>query len=333
MKYLLFFTFLFCMGFYCPIQVQAQNELPINTNRYALQFDGIDDVVEMSDHYAYENLEHLTVEFWAKNYNVRKMATLVDYIDSSNTRGTWAFRAYKRDVRWFIGNEGNYHGRERIAPKQNVWQHYAFIYNGTQQTFQFYLDGNLIIERPAPAPIKGAATLLRIGNDIPGMGSFAFHGLIDELRLWNKALSQTDVQQLMYGTAHYQEDHLIAYWSFDEGFGTTAGDQSTYQNHGQIYGANWHTDTPFQERQVIGLSGNWLSVYPNPVSTEARFLINPTDQLPDYIELVDINGKLIQSLPVNSTYFTYDLSQLSSGTYFFKAKGNSRYKAVSVIVE
>ena len=36
---------------------------------------------------------------------------------------------------------------------------------------------------------------------------------------------------------------LVGYWNFDEGYGNIAKDESGYNNHGEVSGANWTSDS------------------------------------------------------------------------------------------
>jgi len=62
-----------------------------------------------------------------------------------------------------------------------------------------------------------------------------FNGSIDEVAIYNKALTQEEIQANMSTKLTGAEDGLVAYYSFDDG---TATDNSTGDNNGTIYGAS-----------------------------------------------------------------------------------------------
>ena len=88
--------------------------------------------------------------------------------------------------------------------------------NGTKK---IYLNGN--VENTASVTFSGVGTgkALNFGTRAPPTQSFA--GLLDEVRLYNRALTQSEVSSL-YNFA----PGPVGYWNFDEGTGTTAFDTS-----------------------------------------------------------------------------------------------------------
>jgi hypothetical protein len=55
-------------------------------------------------------------------------------------------------------------------------------------------------------------------------------GTIDELRAWNVARSESDIQSTMHRRLAGNEPGLVGYWSFDDGSGTSATDSSPTGN-------------------------------------------------------------------------------------------------------
>ncbi len=71
----------------------------------------------------------------------------------------------------------------------NTWTHVAATYNGT--LIQLYINGGLVSSMPATGLIQTTTTSLRIGgNTYP---TEFFQGLIDEVRIYNRALSAAEV--------------------------------------------------------------------------------------------------------------------------------------------
>jgi hypothetical protein len=72
----------------------------------------------------------------------------------------------------------------------NTWTHLAGVFNGTQ--LLLYVNGNLTATRTTNSSVMTPTSgVLRIGGD---WHNEFFTGLIDEVRVYNRALSQTEIQ-------------------------------------------------------------------------------------------------------------------------------------------
>lgn len=98
---------------------------------------------------------------------------------------------------------------------ENQWSHIAGVYNAANAQFQVYvngvLDGSAIAAGAAPIANNDS---LRVGRSISGNN---FQGLIDELRIWKKALSSTEINKFMrttLGASTGQYTSLILSYTF-----------------------------------------------------------------------------------------------------------------------
>ncbi len=129
----------------------------------------------------------------------------------------------------------------------NVWHHAAATYDGT--TWHLYLDGRLeatLVVNAAPRSdsIQGAGLGTMIKSDGGPLGHF--QGVLDEVRVWNLARTQTQIDtdinnELLSG------DGLVTRWGFGEGEGTTVGDSIAPAADGTIMGSgtSWIGGAPF----------------------------------------------------------------------------------------
>jgi hypothetical protein len=118
--------------------------------------------------------------------------------------------------------------------KKGIDTGHCFQYEGDGPC-QHQLDeaGNRIVIDPA----AGSAHL-RIGTQD---GQSHFEGGIAALRIWSRALTNTEVGDL-YQSNQVPTDGLVAQYLLDEGSGTVAFDTSG-GNNGTIHGARWQTMT------------------------------------------------------------------------------------------
>ena len=114
--------------------------------------------------------------------------------------------------------------------------------NDTGHCFQYQGDGpcqqqlDTAGNRIVIDPVAGSAPL-RIGTQD---GESYFQGGIAALRIWNRALTNTEVRDL-YQSDQVPPDGLVAQYLLDEGSGTVAFDTSGGNNNGTIHGATWNT--------------------------------------------------------------------------------------------
>lgn len=115
----------------------------------------------------------------------------------------------------------------------NEWHFVAVTWDG--ETLKFYLNGEEDGSGALAGPLALNDQALHIGADFPG-GDEYWHGMIDEVRIWNEALRQSHIRAAMNGHATPLARALVGYWRFDEGTGSVANDQSKYKNHGTLVG-------------------------------------------------------------------------------------------------
>ena len=75
-------------------------------------------------------------------------------------------------------------------PETGKWIHVAFTNDG--QTAKLYIDGAVQAEGEIPGTLNSIEDPLRIGQDCDRPNN-VFAGIIDEVRLWNRALSEDDI--------------------------------------------------------------------------------------------------------------------------------------------
>ncbi|MCU0789417.1 MAG: carbohydrate binding domain-containing protein, partial [Verrucomicrobia bacterium] len=108
----------------------------------------------------------------------------------------------------------------------NHWHHWAATYDAGTKQRRIYRDGVLVASGVASASYQGSGAVI-IGDTAWGGG--AFHGRIDDVRIWNKARTQTEIAADMIEPLTGAEPNLIAYWSCDDASTNMARDAT--QNH------------------------------------------------------------------------------------------------------
>ncbi|MBD2181961.1 LamG domain-containing protein [Planktothrix sp. FACHB-1355] len=117
--------------------------------------------------------------------------------------------------------------------KLNTWTFLAATYDGT--IAKFYVNGELAIERVVNGFVPNTARPFRIAAGVTeGNPSYFFPGHITEVRVWNRACVQKEIQTEMNYRLDGDEAGLVGYWPLNEGTGTAVRDKSVYHNHGTM---------------------------------------------------------------------------------------------------
>jgi hypothetical protein len=140
------------------------------------------------------------------------------------------------------GGTFNGHTQHADGPRAdpvNRWSHLALTYDGAR--LRLFLDGTQVSSRTATGTIRMTTDPLWIGGNHP-YGEY-FRGVIDEVRVYDRALSPAEVRAEMSRPIPSEGiDHaggLVAAYGFDAGSGRMAADSSGKGNTGTISGATW----------------------------------------------------------------------------------------------
>jgi hypothetical protein len=125
---------------------------------------------------------------------------------------------------------------------QNVWHHAAATFDGSN--FRIYLDGVLDGTTPTTTvPRSDSIQPFAIGTAMnsTSVAEGAFLGQLDEVRVWARALSASEIAANMHVPISSNVD-LRGRWGLDQVIGTAATDSTANVNHGTLVGnAGWVT--------------------------------------------------------------------------------------------
>ena len=309
-KYILFFLIIVNS----PILAQ----LPGN----ALVFDGINDYVDCGDDASLNMTTEVTMEAWILTSSV----TNARIISKWGSFSGYEIAFINEDI-WFVINQ-TLRSSYTAASLVDQWAHLAVTYNGTNSAV--YING--ILESTGQnlqENLVNTGLILKIGQ-ISNSSNSSFSGTIDEVRIWDRERTHTQIQSTMnnpLGPEYYsnQDSGLVGYWQFEEGVGDTAYDLSVHKNHGIIYGASWSIST--------GLSSEILTYdvprtymisqnQPNPFNPSTR--ISFTLPMPEHVtvEVYNTLGQTIEILinkemNAGSHDIEFEGSNLPSGIYYY----------------
>ena len=110
------------------------------------------------------------------------------------------------------------------------WVNIALVHEGgVLHAYKNGVEAGNVPSGTTMQPDTGAKPVLYIGGVITGSSAnWTFKGMIDEVRIWNRALSAAEISQDMYRSLAGDEPGLKAYYRMSDGMGTTLTDDSQY---------------------------------------------------------------------------------------------------------
>jgi len=161
----------------------------------ALAFDGTGDYVNCGNSPVFQIQEQITMACWIKVEKfTRDWSTIISKGDNSYRMGRpQGGNAIHLGIQGTVSSPYPwFDGRKAVA--DNQWHHVAGVYDGTQGII--YIDGILDVAQAATGQLNASDFNLYIGENSQATGRY-WNGLIDDVRLYNRALSQTEIQQII----------------------------------------------------------------------------------------------------------------------------------------
>jgi len=199
----------------------------------ALSLDGDGDYVEIADAGSLDLTNNFTFETW--------IFPVVLYAGENmifNKENTYEWSIINGNLQWALMTAGTWQWFDTgVSVPLNQWTHLALTY--ASPNVNVYKNGLLLSTLPDPqgGDLDTTDYALRIGaRGAPGSAASFFNGLLDEVRIWNRVLSQADIQDIMNSPLHGTENGLVGYWRCNESPGTRiAHDSSGNGNDGTLY--------------------------------------------------------------------------------------------------
>ncbi len=301
----------------------------VETPATHLNFDGVNDVVNLGSALTtyFTGKTQVTMQAWVRPETNSGLGVIVGNYNYPTNVGVMQMMLRRDNGNYaFYLDSGS--GFTAISATGsvvvNTWQHITCTWDGS--TMKIYVNGVLANSSAKTGTIPAKPTSFSIGSNV----AERFGGAIDEVRLWDKALSATDIMNTMNCEVQSQPE-LIAYYKFNQGIDGVSNTSITTLTDSA--GSNNGTLANFA---LTGTTSNWLAgsvvtsgntctvletdsfskvnnvnVYPNP----STGIFNISIQEDANITVNDILGKVIYSNIVKAGNNTIDISNYQSGIY------------------
>ncbi|TAF78175.1 MAG: choice-of-anchor D domain-containing protein [Bacteroidetes bacterium] len=228
----------------------------------ALNFAGDNDFVDLGNITALNNASTFTIEMWAFQSNVlgdkiywAKNVNNNNRIELQNVSGS------PNNLYIFLSNGVNSYGVTSNNPIQpNQWQHLAVVYDGNGVTnddkLKLFINGipvTMSFSGTLPNTTNNNSSPFVLGVE-PGFSPSYFNGSMDEVRIWNVALSATDILANINKSPNSTITGLVATYDFNQGLPNNNNGtiNSAFEKNGGIVG----TLSGFA---LSGSTSNWVA--------------------------------------------------------------------------
>ncbi len=205
---------------------------------YAVSFDGVDDVVVTSTPVTTVT-DNVSLSAWVYWSGATSSSVAVLYNGNTGANGYGIFIG---DNSCGVGSKvnilvGGINCNALSSPptlSTNTWTHLVIIRNSG--TWTMYVNGVQEAGSGVNTP-NVPTTATSIGSNHAGSGTFS--GIVDDARIYTRALSTADVLELYTGGIDLHNG-LVGWWKLDDGTGTSAIDSSGSGNTGTLNnGPGW----------------------------------------------------------------------------------------------
>lgn len=223
---------------------------------YALQFDGSDGQITITDNSNLNPTNEITFTMWVRLEeglhceDESERAIIIKGFPDEEGSGyniklscdgalSWTFATINGNSLYGTGDMLQIH----------KWTFLAFVYDGTASGTAIYMDGvknetgGFDPDQIGSGALIGTTSDLHINERYSPYRTFLhnFIGSIDDVSIWNEALDSDQIEYIMENGIAGTEQGLISYWSCNENYGTRIYDQVS-GNDGYFLlneGVNW----------------------------------------------------------------------------------------------
>jgi hypothetical protein len=228
-----------------------------------------------------------------------------------------------------------------------AWSHVAVTYDGAFR--KMYVNGVQVGGDNTPTSELNVTNTTNVTIGTTNTSEY-FNGGIDDVRIWNVARTETEINDKKACELDGNETGLVAYYKFNQGnsgvnnatittaTSTTGNNVGTLTNYGLTAGSsNWLAGSPIVSDVTCTLLlgntsfevGNNLKIYPNPTQNIVNIDLQDLDNAS--VEVYDINGRQLFTQKLNNTTTAINIENLASGVYLFKVSSSQGTATIKVV--
>ena len=189
----------------------------------ALSFDGVNDYVTTGTGFAnFQDNTPFSVSVWIRTKSSSSQSIVAKW--KATVYGGWRMDMISGKIRFFLSNSGGNSGRwiqTDSTYNNGLWQHVVGVYDGSGSAngLKIYINGivvpTTILVNTSPGTLSD--TPIYIGATDSTSLTYFFNGLIDEVKIYNYALSEDEIKE------EYNRGAAMVLGSLSDTSGLTGG--------------------------------------------------------------------------------------------------------------
>jgi hypothetical protein len=294
----------------------------------AYSFDGIDDYILANPIGNVSN--SISFTFWIKSDNNSGEWNGILTNQNNNSQGFLIQENTNNHYDFTVSNGSGYYDLWSIDTINNDWKFITCIINNNNMFL--FINGELDISQTI-----GSFQLSSTGNLNFGSRYLSeyYKGVLDDIGIWNRALTACEIKNLYNGEVPYSSQSQTALDTY-----TWPVNNQTYTQSG-IYSDTLVNAAGCDSIVTLILTLSYTSINENnssslvisPNPTTGSFSLHGLEQLGTItsLRIIDNNGKVVQVLDPKATQFA--CSSLKTGVYFLEVISSTSNEIIKLIKE
>jgi hypothetical protein len=211
----------------------------------AYSFDGLTNTIDLGNSQSYRIQNQLTISVWILINGGTQNPRIIQFGNNNFDEFGLETQGTSNSTRVVNGFFGGFPANSSISCL--TWHHVVYTCNRISAESKIYFDGNLMVSNNGTpgSPLNYGACNLKIGEKPCGNSDY-WGGKIDDIGIWNRALTQQEITNLYTSStpppcnplAANLMNGLVGYWPFCG----NANDESGNGNNGTVTGATLTSD-------------------------------------------------------------------------------------------
>ncbi|MBL0741348.1 gliding motility-associated C-terminal domain-containing protein [Chryseolinea lacunae] len=268
----------------------------------AISFDGVDDYIDFGNIYDDVALP-ITVSFWAYiDPSITALVPIFDNQDGSSVYNGFAVVASHVHVGMTYGDGkgGNNPAFRRskaalMSDPTGKWINVTVVFRGATN-MDIYLNGinaggDYEGYSNDPMNSNSPGEVAKMGYWFSNGNYFRYKGQLDEFRIWNRALSESEIRETMCKKLKGNETGLIGYWNFDETSGNIVADKSVKGFNGTLMGnpQRVYSSAPIGDESVYLYPASWGGNTVSLVNGLDKLTVSNVQGTPEGVHVYTVN--------------------------------------------